>query len=197
MYTDMKTTTKISFESACNRYVHRFTMEHVPAWAKEVREDGTYYAPHYRSDREWYDNTEFPPVFDGCYSTGQTWPLGKELTALFVLGQGCITETTHTPGPWTTHKMGNTIYYYQIENNKGKWIADVKNQDQHSEANARLITAAPELLEVCKSILELLSAHPGETDYVDSEIISIEINGKQIKELFKATQKAEGHENKD
>lgn len=50
----------------------------------------------------------------------------------------------HTPGPWVAHKMGNTTYYYQIETQNGKWIADVKNIDSHSEANARLISLAPE-----------------------------------------------------
>lgn len=75
----------MTFDEAKRRYVHRFTMEHVPAWARKVREDGTYYAPQYRSDREWYENTVFPPQHPlgkrcrDCYSTGQTWPLGKAM----------------------------------------------------------------------------------------------------------------------
>lgn len=81
---------KLSFEQACAQYVHRFTMEHVPAWAKNVRPDGTYYAPQYRSDREWYENTEFPPHAltmskkdTSCYSSGATWPLGQALSSPF------------------------------------------------------------------------------------------------------------------
>lgn len=84
--TNFMKTDKIAFNEACAKYVHRFTMEHVPQWASEQREDGTYYAPHYRSDREWYDNTLFPPheftmskKDTSCHSTNQTWPLGKAL----------------------------------------------------------------------------------------------------------------------
>jgi len=73
------------FAAACRKYVHRFTMEHVPARAKVRREDGTYYAPHYASDGEWYDRTRFPGEAGhighahDCYSTGQAWPLGQVL----------------------------------------------------------------------------------------------------------------------
>ncbi len=48
-----------------------------------------FYAPQYRSDREWYDNTVFPGEpghpFDPhhCYSSGQTWPLGQRLDQPF------------------------------------------------------------------------------------------------------------------
>lgn len=77
---------KLSFKEACASYVHRFTMDHVPNWAKEQRPDGSYYAPQYRSDQEWYDNTLFPPhkfsiskEDTSCYSTNQTWPLGNAL----------------------------------------------------------------------------------------------------------------------
>lgn len=82
----MKTKTvkpKLSFREACAIYVHRFTMEHVPQWARKQRDDGTYYAPHYASDKEWYDNTVFPPhnpiSKKDCWSSSQTWPLGKAL----------------------------------------------------------------------------------------------------------------------
>lgn len=75
----------ITFDEACRAFIHRFTMDHVPAWSVRLKSpSGQYYAPHYSSDREWYDNT----VFDGesgmasrnfCYSTGQTFPLGRFL----------------------------------------------------------------------------------------------------------------------
>jgi len=73
-------------------YVHRFTMEHVPDWARRRPCDsgGTetrYYAPQYRSDAEWLANTQFPVTARGrlserpsdCRSAGQTWPLGQWL----------------------------------------------------------------------------------------------------------------------
>lgn len=90
--------TRPTFEKAKLQYVHRFTLDHVPAWAREQREDGTYYAPHFASDREWYDNTIFPgePGHPdnqtghyrpkSCYTTGQTWPLGQALEQPFTRG---------------------------------------------------------------------------------------------------------------
>lgn len=80
---------RLSFSDARAQYVHRFTMDHVPAWARKVRPDGTYYAPQYASDREWYERTKFPgePGLPGdckyCESSGQTWPLGQSLAAPF------------------------------------------------------------------------------------------------------------------
>lgn len=81
----------ISFVDACARYVHRFTQDHVPRWALTPIEPGKYYAPQYRSDREWYELTRFPgepghlSIGDDCYSTGQTWPAGKWLDAPYVV----------------------------------------------------------------------------------------------------------------
>lgn len=79
---DMKA---ITFEEAKARYVHRYTADHVPEWAKHAAPNGKYYAPQYVSDWEWFCNTQFPPnnplgprVTD-CYSDGQTWPNGRWL----------------------------------------------------------------------------------------------------------------------
>lgn len=78
---------KVSFEQAKAQYVHRFTADFVPNWARQQRDDGTYYAPQFASDREWYENTRFHGEEghigkrNECYTTGQTWPLGKALTA--------------------------------------------------------------------------------------------------------------------
>lgn len=72
----------ISFEQAKARYVHRFTMDYRPQWAIERARNGKFYAPQFRSDREWYENTLFPgeghvhPRERHCFTTGQTWPLG-------------------------------------------------------------------------------------------------------------------------
>lgn len=80
-----------SFEEACSQYVHRYTMEHVPSWALGPISDGKFYAPQYRSDREWYDSTVFPgeshfPVAMGlkhCWSKSPTFPLGYWLDGPF------------------------------------------------------------------------------------------------------------------
>jgi hypothetical protein len=69
---------KITFEQAKAQYIHRFTMDHTPAWARD-----TEYKPHYASDREWYENTVFPGEkgihgnSKHCYSSNQSWPLGR------------------------------------------------------------------------------------------------------------------------
>lgn len=81
-----------TLKEAQARYVHRFTMDHVPEWAREKRSDGTYYAPQYRSDKEWYDNSLFPGDKDypfkgwmdgSCCSRNETWPLGQSLDKPF------------------------------------------------------------------------------------------------------------------
>jgi hypothetical protein len=64
-------------------------------------------------------------------------------------------EATHTPGPWildTSHRAtreGITIWSEDVI------IADVVD-DQHNnkEANARLISAAPEMLNALKLVLD-------------------------------------------
>lgn len=81
-----------TFEQATREYTNRFTKEHVPAWALKPRDNGSFYAPHYASDREWYDNTVFPgerrkglttPPKGSryCESRNQTWPCGTTLSA--------------------------------------------------------------------------------------------------------------------
>lgn len=80
----------ISFETAKKQFPHRFTMDNVPEWSQHVRSDGTFYAPHFASDQEWYDNYRFPGD-EGlhantitCELVGRlTWPLGQYLTAPF------------------------------------------------------------------------------------------------------------------
>lgn len=75
----------MSFEDAKRLYVHRYTMEHVPAWARKQAPNGKYYAPQFSTDLEWLNSTLFPPYnpmgprIKDCYTTGQTWPLGQWL----------------------------------------------------------------------------------------------------------------------
>jgi hypothetical protein len=92
----------ITLAQAKSQYPHRFTMEHVPDWAKRsFHQQGTpltrnpnadkeWCAPQYRTDQEWYDNTVFPGESDSegrvvdrrekhCYTHSQTWPLGQRL----------------------------------------------------------------------------------------------------------------------
>ena len=80
---------KLSFEKAARTFIHRFTMEHVPAWSRLefIGVDGEtwYAAPQYRTDREWYNNTKFHGEHElaqngTCYTSNETWPLGRSLT---------------------------------------------------------------------------------------------------------------------
>lgn len=84
-------TKRPTLEQAKAQYVHRFTMEHVPAWSLIPADNGKYYAPQFRTDAEWYSHTLFAFETDladnkHCYTSGQTWPMGKWLDAPFVKG---------------------------------------------------------------------------------------------------------------
>ena len=69
-------------------------------------------------------------------------------------------ETKHTPGPWSVEKsnLGPEIW------NQNTRVARVNiNHEYHADmvddqANARLIAAAPELLEALEAILEAMPA---------------------------------------
>jgi hypothetical protein len=67
-------------------FVHRFTGDNHPAWARKPRPDGTAYPLQFASDVEWLANTRFE-VFNGgelnvhfshCESS-PTWPNNPEL----------------------------------------------------------------------------------------------------------------------
>jgi hypothetical protein len=57
----------------------------------------------------------------------------------------------HTPGPWDSST-------YEVEANDGTLICNMSGwkSPEASKANARLIAAAPELLEALKNIYDLL-----------------------------------------
>ena len=73
-------------------------------------------------------------------------------------------EAKHTPGPWLTHKEGFSSIYIESRIGGGmlQEVASCgptgEGSDQQ-EANARLIAAAPELLE---ALAEIVSAADGE-----------------------------------
>ena len=76
--------------------------------------------------------------------------------------------TKHTPGPWNGLSG-------LIASEKGDHIATVwLTQDDNLEANARLIAAAPELLEACEAadrflaILKVTHPHLVGADIVDT-----------------------------
>lgn len=71
------------------------------------------------------------------------------------------TQTKHTPGPWTTYTLNDSVNVEYCDDNLRSIIARVREADlcpEHgtTEANARLIAAAPELLEELKFVVAML-----------------------------------------
>lgn len=68
--------------------------------------------------------------------------------------------TTHTPGPWTFNGIeptGETVAHHGKVRAGPKHIADCFYGATHADiaANARVISAAPELLKALKDIIDL------------------------------------------
>lgn len=70
-------------------------------------------------------------------------------------------EGGHTPRPWTVveHEVWDTrhdgepgVPLFRRDTNYRRWGRDFKTGEQ--DANARLVAAAPELLEACEAILK-------------------------------------------
>lgn len=65
-------------------YVHRFTREHVPNWAREPRPNGQPYRVQFDSDQDWLAHTVFSVTKNGglakgaACSSSPTWPEERE-----------------------------------------------------------------------------------------------------------------------
>ena len=73
----------------------------------------------------------------------------------------------HTPGPWEIQEHPNGIYKYisgpeHLEFAQVVWCMEDDERSPECEANARLIAAAPELLE---AVEELLACTEGQAIY--------------------------------
>ncbi len=79
----------------------------------------------------------------------------------------------HTPGPWYM-EANEAELYYEVNGEMQKMIAIGTAKDEspilayvpttwdEDKANARLIAAAPELLEACKGVMDMLDGEfPG------------------------------------
>jgi hypothetical protein len=73
-------------------------------------------------------------------------------------------STQHTPGPWKFgSKADSNFYKRNISGVDGYHVAAVSSRDDHEvDANARLIAAAPDLLE---ALQHLMVAHGEQLDY--------------------------------
>lgn len=95
----------------------------------------------------------------------------------------------HTAGPW---KAGECCIWSETRNQEGIYIAGTKMgiNTEEQTANARLIAAAPELLEACKHIVNRAK------ECSESGPFSLSISAKNtdanFDKLTKAIVKAEG-----
>lgn len=80
-----------------------------------------------------------------------------------------MSESKFTPGPWHVGDGNETIVY-----DANRWaIASAttfhrKHEDGSSEANAKLIAAAPELLEALEALKREIILSDVNMDYIDS-----------------------------
>ncbi len=71
----------------------------------------------------------------------------------------------HTPGPWTQWAaLSSDIYNIRyIDGDNSEPVATIRHpvnmHQSEALANARLIAAAPELLEACEAVLSALNSH--------------------------------------
>lgn len=107
----------------------------------------------------------------------------------------------HTPGPWITNEADHDAPYQDIKIKAGKhhtvctvWIDDAPVHDFNAlqEANARLIAAAPDLLEAAKQVLAWYEAEDGHSkvDFYER----VEMCRKSEAAIRAAIAKAEGTE---
>lgn len=87
-------------------------------------------------------------------------------------GSSGVTKPRHTPGPWHPVKVnhpGNNHYSIRDSENNERAIVDASYAVtlaslERTEANARLISAAPELLEALKAVLSVADRKTVEFD---------------------------------
>ncbi len=111
----------------------------------------------------------------------------------------------HTPGPWSLDRL-NFQWTISVPDARqtnplvetGKTVANVMGNNSTAEANARLIAAAPELLEVAKIAIGLAVAFKKDLDAGVAFAEDKEIGRKAIDifliQITDAIAKAEGEE---
>lgn len=89
----------------------------------------------------------------------------------------------HTPGPWRVGDAAHTVFGPPNGNPAPARIADITDKG-HRHANARLIAAAPELLEACEGLFYIIK----ESDFL-SEMLE-DIVDKAMQDAQAAIRKA-------
>ena len=91
----------------------------------------------------------------------------------------------HTPGPWNIEKEdGEFIAIYSSKSSGSILLADVLDiYGKESKANARLIAAAPDLLEACQYVVRWHREH----DSGEGELYGLDFVTTCIGAITKAT----------
>jgi hypothetical protein len=88
-------------------------------------------------------------------------------------------KTTHTPGPWNTQRGIVDYHIWPIGWHKSGSYDKSINFSEEDHANARLIAAAPELLEMCKTIRAYLNTtdatHDRNGTYIDNTLLRVAV----------------------
>jgi len=92
-----------------------------------------------------------------------------------------MSAAKHTPGPWRLDEIGN-VESEAVHNiavvfsaaGQVNWSGSDFDTLAHCEANARLIAAAPELLEALKYARRFLKPSDHDTAFVDAAIAKAE-----------------------
>ncbi len=71
----------------------------------------------------------------------------------------------HTPGPWRISDARSTKVVL-IDDAKGQAVGELVWADVRNPADARLIAAAPDLLDALKDLVSVLGADSGEAEIV-------------------------------
>ncbi|MBO6278758.1 MAG: hypothetical protein J6N20_15280 [Pseudomonas sp.] len=91
----------------------------------------------------------------------------------------------HTPGPWFNGQdgfnLGSGVVYARHSNGNPKDVATIRGWGGEQQANSRLISSAPDLLEALKALLE-------RTEFLDD----FNRAGQEISAAKSAIAKAQG-----
>lgn len=94
--------------------------------------------------------------------------------------------TSHTPGPWYASQTGRDFNICFTP--EGHWLATVHDDDEpvtgRTEADARLIAKAPELLVAVKQLREFISKAPSLDFNEDVTLSGIAVYGAHLDRLI-------------
>jgi hypothetical protein len=95
-------------------------------------------------------------------------------------------KTQHTPGPWhaDTNVAGD---YTQVKAHPNKFICEVdgREKEYQNEANARLIAAAPELLEALADLCYVVGhTYKDSKVFKDARAVIAKATGENINQQF-------------